>query len=96
MTLDGKQFELDITDTAGQEMYDESMKTSYLKDGHGFLIVYAITDKSSFEQAKEVYGNLKSVQKTFHEREEFPVVLLANKCDLAQDREVTEEGSLRI
>eukprot|EP01091_Cochliopodium_minus_P009740 TRINITY_DN2465_c0_g1_i3.p1 TRINITY_DN2465_c0_g1~~TRINITY_DN2465_c0_g1_i3.p1 ORF type:complete len:124 (+),score=19.19 TRINITY_DN2465_c0_g1_i3:362-733(+) len=77
-------------------MYDESMKTSYLKDGNGYVIVYSITDKSSFEQVKEIYKNLKNIQKTFQERDDFPCVVLGNKCDLAQEREVNEEDGIDL
>ena len=72
------------------------MKTSYLKDGNGYVIVYSITDKSSFEQTKEIFKNLINIQKTFQDREDFPSVLLGNKSDLSQEREVNEEDGIEL
>lgn len=38
---------LDILDTAGQEEYS-AMREQYMRTGEGFLLVYAITDKSRY------------------------------------------------
>jgi len=40
---------LDILDTAGQDEY-EAMRDNYIRSGQGFLIVYDITSRSSFEE----------------------------------------------
>jgi GTPase KRas len=40
---------LDILDTAGQEEYS-AMREQYMRTGEGFLLVYSITDQSSFEE----------------------------------------------
>ena len=48
---------LDILDTAGQEEYS-SIREHYIRTGDGFLIVYSITDRSSFLEAEAVYNFL--------------------------------------
>jgi GTPase KRas protein len=45
---------LDILDTAGQEEYS-SVREQYIRTGDGFLIVYSITDRSSFLEAEAIY-----------------------------------------
>jgi len=40
---------LDILDTAGQEEFS-AMRDQYMRTGQGFLCVYAITSRSSFEE----------------------------------------------
>lgn len=37
-----------VLDTAGQEEFS-SMREQYMRTGDGFLIVYSVTDKASFE-----------------------------------------------
>ena len=37
-----------VLDTAGQEEFS-AMREQYMRTGDGFLIVYSVTDKASFE-----------------------------------------------
>ena len=46
---------MDILDTAGQEEYS-SLREMYCITGQGFLIVYDITDRQSFLEAKAMYS----------------------------------------
>ena len=39
---------LDILDTAGQDEFS-SMQDQWMRDGKGFLLVYAITDRTAFD-----------------------------------------------
>ena len=49
-----QQCVLDILDTAGQEEYS-SVREQYITTADGFLIVYSITDRSSFLEAEAIY-----------------------------------------
>lgn len=49
VTIDNETCLLDILDTAGQEEYS-AMRDQYMRTGQGFLMVYAITSRSSFEE----------------------------------------------
>ena len=86
LTVDGKICVLDILDTAGQEEY-ASMLDQYFRNGHGFLIVYSVTDRNSFESIKNYRSKILRVK----EKESFPIVYVANKVDLVKDRDVTEK-----
>ena len=44
---------LDILDTAGQEEFS-SMQDQWMRDGQGFLLVYAINNKSTFEEVSNM------------------------------------------
>merc|ERR1712100_220397 len=58
-------------------------------DGKGFLLVYSITDKSSFDQMNNLYDKICRTKDT----QNAPIVLAGNKCDLNDQRQVsTEEG----
>jgi len=74
---------LDILDTAGQEEYS-AMRDQYIRSGQGFIIVYSITSKSSFESLSTFHDQILRVK----DEDTFPVVILGNKCDLEKDREV--------
>ena len=52
-----------VLDTAGQEEFS-AMREQYMRSGEGFLLVFSLADKSTFE---EVYKFHKQVQtKWFH------------------------------
>lgn len=85
-TIDDKNVLLDILDTAGQEDY-ASMKESYMRRGEGFLLVFSVTSLSSFESIQLFYDQIIRVKEdsTF-----VPIILIGNKTDLEDEREVSE------
>eukprot|EP00048_Salpingoeca_helianthica_P024600 m.33625 g.33625 ORF g.33625 m.33625 type:complete len:806 (+) comp9481_c0_seq2:88-2505(+) len=79
---------IELFDTAGQEEYS-AMREQYMRSGTSFMIVYAINNRQSFEEAISIHAFLQRVRDGSHAG----VVLVGNKCDLAAEREVsTEEG----
>ena len=72
-------------DTAGQERY-ASLAPLYYRGASAAAIVYDITSKDSFAKAK--YW-VKELQK--NASEDIVIVLVGNKSDMADDREVTTE-----
>ncbi|OWF52960.1 ras-related protein R-Ras2-like [Mizuhopecten yessoensis] len=80
---------LDILDTAGQEEFS-AMREQYMRSGEGFLLVFSVTDKSSFNEIYKFHKQILRVK----DREEFPMILVANKADLDHSRVVSrEEGA---
>ena len=81
---------LDIVDA----VWSDNCRTpdDMLQDRQGFVIVYAVDDRSSFEEAERVrdyYLRLVDVP-------DFPIVLCGNKCDEKQFRTISkEEGEER-
>mmetsp|Transcript_18382 Transcript_18382/g.71014 ORF Transcript_18382/g.71014 Transcript_18382/m.71014 type:complete len:201 (+) Transcript_18382:241-843(+) len=88
ITLDEESYMLDILDTAGQEEYSV-MRDQYINSGQGFMLVYSVTARRSFETIGEMKDKILQVK----ESDSFPTVLIGNKCDLEKERKVTtEEG----
>jgi len=89
ITIDGEIALLDILDTAGQDDYS-AMRDQYMRGGEGFILVYTITSRLSFDEIQ----NLKDQVLRVKDRPKVPFVLVGNKCDLEKDRQVaTQEGS---
>lgn len=79
---------LDILDTAGQEELC-AMRDQYIRSGQGFLVVYSIQSRISFENVEKFRGQILRVK---DEANFFPMVVCGNKCDLPPEtREVTTE-----
>eukprot|EP01121_Diplochlamys_sp_Union-15-3_P011870 TRINITY_DN3480_c0_g1_i2.p1 TRINITY_DN3480_c0_g1~~TRINITY_DN3480_c0_g1_i2.p1 ORF type:complete len:207 (-),score=41.17 TRINITY_DN3480_c0_g1_i2:47-628(-) len=85
--IDNESCMLDILDTAGQEEYS-AMRDQYIRTGQGFLIVYSVAAKSSFEAVTNFREQILRVK----DEDDYPMIILGNKCDL-ESREVTvQEG----
>lgn len=56
-----------------------------MRAGEGFIICYSITDRRSFHEVREFKQLIYRVRRT----DDTPVVLVGNKSDLAQLRQVS-------
>ena len=72
----GNLCDLTILDTTGTHQFP-AMRNLAIRNGDGFIIVYAIDDKLSFLEAKRLHDEIIEVK----ESKEVPVVLLGNKSD---------------
>jgi len=84
--IDGVECTLDITDTAGQEEYRGLWGDKFMRNGDGFLCVYSITSKSSFEELEVFRDQILRAKDV----ESCPIIILGNKCDLQEYREVSD------
>ncbi|KAF7664746.1 hypothetical protein LDENG_00167540 [Lucifuga dentata] len=66
------------------------LKEQCMRMGDAYIIVYSVTDKSSFEKASELRIQLRRARQS----ENIPIILVGNKSDLVRSREVSvDEGS---
>ncbi|KAG1653007.1 Ras-related protein M-Ras [Nymphon striatum] len=84
--IDGQLCVLDVLDTAGQEEFS-AMREQYMRKGDGFLLVYSVIDKQSYENIRNFYTQILRVK----DRDSYPMLLVANKVDLVHLRKFTEE-----
>jgi GTPase SAR1 family protein len=59
-----------------------------MRTGEGFLLVYSITSRNSFEEMSTFHQQILRVK----DQDSFPVVVVANKCDLEYERQVGMNG----
>jgi GTPase KRas protein len=80
---------LDILDTAGQEEYSV-MRDQYIRTGGGFLLVYSVANRDTFEAMPDFRDQILRVK----DSSTFPIVLVGNKCDLPseQHKVTAQEG----
>ncbi|KAK4492172.1 hypothetical protein RD792_002970 [Penstemon davidsonii] len=85
--VDGKEVKAQVWDTAGQERF-RAVTSAYYRGAVGALIVYDITRTTTFESTKRWLDELNTHCDTTAAR-----MLVGNKCDLENIREVSvEEG----
>lgn len=81
--MDGKECVLDIFDTAGQEAFS-AVRDQYIRTGEGFMAVFSITRRASFDEAQKIYDHILEVK----ELDNVPIVLVGNMSDLEKERQV--------
>jgi small GTP-binding protein len=84
LVIDDRVAQLDILDTAGQEEFS-AMREQYMRTGEGFLLVFSVTDKSSFDEIPRFHTQILRVK----DKDEFPMILVGNKSDLENERTVS-------
>lgn len=83
----GKKIKLHIWDTAGQERF-RSITTAYYRGANGVILMYDITNRSTFEN---VVGWMRTLNNYASNR--IKVILVGNKIDMESNRQVSyEEG----
>ncbi|KAJ8045691.1 Circularly permutated Ras protein 1 [Holothuria leucospilota] len=79
---------LDILDTAGQAEFS-ALREQYMRESQAFVIVYAINNKNSFQEALDIHTLALRMQKA----SSVPAILCGNKSDLDDERQVpTDEA----
>lgn len=90
ITTDNGSVRLQLWDTAGQEKF-KSLAPMYYRSAGVVIIVYAINNKSSYESvrfwANDIRDKAANVVK---------IVLVANKSDLEDDREVSQTDMSKL
>lgn len=72
-------------DTAGQERF-RTITTAYYRGAMGIMLVYDVTNEKSFENIKNWIRNIEENASADVEK-----MLLGNKCELTDKRQVTKE-----
>ena len=87
-TFDGKKYDFKIFDTAGQERF-KSITGQTLKISDGFLLIFSVDKKSTFELVDQWIDSIKkNVDIT-----KKVLILVGNKIDL-ENREISNEEAM--
>jgi len=86
ISINNRTYILEILDTAGVEQF-ASMSDLYIRNGHGFILVYSITNSQSFD---EIQGLQKKICR-IKQSNKVPIVITGNKIDLDFDRKVSQD-----
>lgn len=56
---------LEVLDTAGQEEYT-ALRDQWIRDGEGFILVYSITSRNSYDRIRKFYNQVQRVKESNH------------------------------
>jgi len=87
LEIDGKTVKLQIWDTAGQERF-QNITTSYYRGAHCIILVYDITQLETFEHVHKWHRQIQE-----HSNNNVQILLVGNKSDLQENRQVPYEDA---
>ncbi|KAM9999675.1 hypothetical protein ACTFIZ_008126 [Dictyostelium cf. discoideum] len=86
--IDNQVYMLDILDTASQDELTAT-KDQWIRSCEGFILVYSITSRSSFDQIQFFREQIIRVL----DSDDVPIMMIGNKSDLDNERQVSyQEG----
>ena len=85
---------LNILDTAGQEEF-YALRDQYMRSGDGYIIVFSITSITSFLEVNAIKEQLNIVLDADNNTL-IPIILVGNKCDLEEYRQVQSSDAQRL
>lgn len=87
LQLEKDMYKIVFADTAGQEQFN-AIAANSIKSANGIILMYNIANKKSFEKISDWMACISEFKD-----ENFPILLVGNKCDLEKERQVSmEEG----
>lgn len=85
ITIDDKTVKLQIWDTAGQERF-RTITSAYYRGADGIIMVYDVTSSESFDHVEEWLSEVDR-----YANESTSKLLVGNKADLIEEKQVPEE-----
>uniref|UniRef100_A0A8C7ZCS7 small monomeric GTPase n=1 Tax=Oryzias sinensis TaxID=183150 RepID=A0A8C7ZCS7_9TELE len=90
LTLDSMQIAMQLWDTAGQERY-RSITKQFFRKADGVVVMFDVTLEESFKAVRPWLNNVQEAA-----GEGIPILLLGNKMDMEQEREVSFKAAERL
>ncbi|CAG2216481.1 DIRAS2 [Mytilus edulis] len=82
--INGKRKNIDFIDTSGSIPFP-AMQQIYMSQATGFVLVYSINNKQSFDEMKSIWEKIKQVRKSVLN---IPVVVVGNNLDMENVRQI--------
>ena len=87
LILDGRQYNVQLWDTAGQEMF-RSTTATYFRNRHCILFMFDLANKDSFDHVEDWMKVFYDIQ---NEGRKTLLVLIGTKSDLINERQITSD-----
>ncbi|KAK5092346.1 RAS2 protein [Exophiala xenobiotica] len=65
VVIDAQACMLEVLDTAGQEEYT-ALRDQWIRDGEGFILVYSITSRNSYDRIRKFFNQVQRVKESHH------------------------------
>ena len=92
LKIKDKEYSVDVLDTAGEEDF-QNMLDMWVNFADGILLVFAVNERESLEIAK---NKRERILKSKGALNKMPIVLVGNKQDLENERQVTSTEAITL
>ena len=92
LTVDGQRVKLQVWDFGGEERFKFLLPT-YVRGARGGIFIYDITNYSSLAHIDDW---LSVIRKEIREEDIFPIIVVGNRANLVNDREVSSADAIKI
>jgi len=92
ISVDGQKVKLQIWDFGGEERFRFLLRT-YVRGARGALFLYDITNFSSIAH---IDNWLSVIRKEIRAEDMFPIIVVGNKADLVEEREVSSADGIKF
>jgi GTPase KRas protein len=82
-------------DTSGREMYTRMIQM-YILDQDGYMFVYDITSRTSFDRVRWFHAEVKREQARLHDTTSSPMCIIGNKLDMETERQVSSQEGFAL
>ncbi len=87
----GQDYAIEILDTAGQDEFS-IMNQKHLIGVHGYVLVYSVVSRSSFEMLRVIRDKILNSTGT----DTIPMIVVGNKSDLTTQKNVSSEEGIKL
>ncbi|WVQ79031.1 hypothetical protein IAT38_001123 [Cryptococcus sp. DSM 104549] len=95
LTVDHQPCLLEILDTAGIDQY-LTLNDLFIRESEGFVLVFSLTQRDTFEEVIRTRETIERIKLTNETGQRLPMVIVGNKCDLIEEREVHSSEGARL
>ena len=88
--IEGIRAKVILNDTSGSERFF-SITKNYIRQGDGLLVVFDVTKRDSFDAVEKWIERIQEIRP-----DEPAIVIVGNKVDLTEERQVTSEEGLEL
>ena len=92
VVIDDEACIINVLDTSGQDEF-QSLRSQWIRDSEAFLLIYSITQRTSFEQLPKFIDQIISAK---CDSDDSVIVIVGNKCDMENYREVSKEEGMKF
>ncbi|CAG8510947.1 18227_t:CDS:2, partial [Dentiscutata erythropus] len=89
VVIDDHPYVIELLDSGAEDIF---LYYQWIRDGEGFLIMYSITSRSTFERVEQFYDQIIRVK----DNEPVPLMIMGNKSDKITEREVSREEGMNM
>eukprot|EP01080_Neovahlkampfia_damariscottae_P009007 gene9007-1106_t len=94
--INNDEIELEFWDPSGQDRYIPTMFPGYFRSSNSVIFIFDITKEKSFDKIRLCHDTIEKNMELYDEPGYIDKILVGNKIDLEEEREISTETAKRL